>query len=157
MINKIFKKNTNKKIFHLHELVNTIIKNLKDNKVNHLVIEDLNIKNMTKKTTQNNKIQKIGKKNTKEMKKNILQISLGLFVEILKYKCCSNEIYLELVNPELTSKTCNHCGNIKSNMDVTIREYNCSECHYINDRDYNSVLNILDKSKYTKNKKKIVK
>jgi len=69
---------------------------------------------MTKKTSNKNKIQLLGKKKTKEMKKNILQISLGLFIEILKYKCAYNEIYLEEVSPELTSKTCNNYGSINN-------------------------------------------
>ena len=82
------------------------------------------------------------------MKKNILQISLGLFIQILKYKCAENEIYLEEVLPELTTQTCNNCGTINK-LSITNRIYNC-ECGYKNPRDYNSVLNILDKSIYLK-------
>ena len=84
-INKFHEKNTNIKIFKLHGLVNEIICYLKKNKINHIVIEDLNIKNMTKKSKGKIKdkiTKKIGKSKVKEMKKNILQISLGLFVEV---------------------------------------------------------------------------
>lgn len=145
-INKINSKNTNKKIYNLHEIVNSIILELKNNKINHLVIENLNIKSMTEKTTKNNSIKLLGKSKTKEMKKNILQISFNLFVNILKYKCAINEIYLELIDPTNTSKQCNNCGNIKEDLNLSNRDYICNECDYINDRDYNSILNIIDKS-----------
>ena len=145
-INKINSKNTNKKLFNLHELVNEIILDLKKSKINHLVVEKLDVKSMTEKTTSTNFVKIIGKSKTKEMKKNILQISFNLFVNILKYKCALNEIYLELIDPKNTSKQCNNCGNIKKELDVTQRDYICNECNYENDRDYNSVLNILQKS-----------
>ena len=103
---------------------------------------------MTKKTTNKNKIKLLGKNKTKEMKKNILQISFALFVEILKYKCAYNEIYLELVGPEYTSQTCNNCGNINSMLNLSNREHECKECGYKAPRDYNSLLNILVKSEY---------
>jgi len=147
-INKIYQKNTDRKIYKLHEIVNEIIADLKEKNINHLVIEDLNVKKMTEKTTHKNKIKLLGKEKTKSMKKNILQISFALFVEILKYKCAYNEIYLELVAPEYTSKTCNNCGNIDNNQELSNREYSCKECGYKNPRDYNSVLNILCKSLY---------
>ena len=54
---------------------------------------------------------------------------------------------LEKIAPELTSKTCNYCGNIKK-LSIKDREYHCLECGYKNPRDYNAVLNILDKSIY---------
>ena len=61
---------------------------------------------------------------------------------------CIYEIYLEEVSPGLTSKTCNNCGSINNDLTLENRDYNCLECGYSNDRDYNATLNILDKSIY---------
>jgi len=68
-----------------------------------------------------------------------------MLVNILKYKCAINEIYLKEVNPKNTSKTCNKCGNIKSSEEQSVidKTYDCSICNNICDRDYNSILNIL--------------
>lgn len=88
---------------------------------------------MTIKTTNKNKIKLLGKEKTKAMKKNILHNSYKKLSLILKYKCAINEIYFSEVNPKNTSKDCSNCGNTK-----TEEEQNLS------DRDYNSVLNILN-------------
>jgi putative transposase len=143
-INKIHKKNSDKKTHNLHALVNAITAKLKEERINHLVIEDLGVKEMTGKK---NVIPLLGKSKSKEMKKNMLQVSFNLFKQILEYKCAYNEIYLETINPANTSKACNHCGNIKT-LELKDRRYECGECGYENNRDYNAVLNILDKSEY---------
>jgi len=49
-INKIFTKNTNLKLYNLHKIANNIIKTIKDDNRNLLIVEDLNIKSMTKKS-----------------------------------------------------------------------------------------------------------
>lgn len=148
-INKLFIKNTNKKMFNLHQLTNEIIKDIKENGYNTLVVEDLNIKQMTIKTTQKNKIKLLGKKKTKEMKKNILQISFGKLLNILKYKCAENEIYFIKVDPKYTSKTCCKCKNINHKLNLSNRIYDCIKCDNIMDRDLNSCNNIIFKGMET--------
>ena len=99
-INKIFTKNTNLKLHNLHKIANNIIKTIKDNNRNLLIVEDLNIKSMTKKSKgkeKSNIAKVIGKHNEKEMKKNILQSSFGLLLQILEYKCAENEIYFKRI------------------------------------------------------------
>jgi len=147
-INKIKEKNKNKKTYNLHKIVNSIIQELKDNSINHLVVEDLNVKAMTIKTTNNNKIKLLGKEKTKSMKKNILQISFGLLINILKYKCADNEIYFELINPTNTSKDCCKCGTTNKNLQLKDRIYECinPNCNNQIDRDLNSCFNIYNKS-----------
>ena len=48
-INKLYAKNNNKKNFNLHALTNQILKEIKDRKLNCLIVEDLNVKEMTSK------------------------------------------------------------------------------------------------------------
>ena len=143
-INKHFTKNTNIKLYYLHNLANEIIKSIKEKKANTLFLEDLDIKSMTNK---NNVNETIGKKKTKSMKKNILQSSWGMFLQILKYKCAENEIYFNQIDPKNTTKQCSNCDYIKSKdeMNITIREYICENCNNKLPRDVNSVLNVLKK------------
>lgn len=141
-INKIKEKNSNKKLYNLHQIVNEIINLIKENKCNHLIMENLNVKQMTSKK---NVIKKIGKKKSKSMKKNILHISFGIFKDILKYKCANNEIYLSEIEPHYTSKSCSCCNTINNDLNITQRMFKCNECGTEIDRDYNSVLNILNK------------
>ncbi len=100
-LNKISTKNYNKKVFLLHQIVNEIINFMKDNNYNHIVMEDLDVKQMTSKDNVN---KTIGKKKTKSMRKNILQISFSIFKYILTYKCAINGVYVSLVDPKNTSK-----------------------------------------------------
>ena len=79
-INKIYTKNRNKKVFMLHKIVNEIISFMNKGKYNHLIMEDLNVKEMTSKDNVN---KTIGKRKSKTMKKNILQISFSMFKYIL--------------------------------------------------------------------------
>ena len=73
-INKLSDSISNKRDFNLHQLINELITFLKENKINHLVIEDLDVKSMTSKENINSFL---GKSKTKSMRKNILDISFG--------------------------------------------------------------------------------
>jgi putative transposase len=142
-INNLNDKITNKRDFNLHQLINEVITYLKDNKINHLVIEDLDVKSMISKENINSFL---GKSKTKSMRKNILDISFGRMINIIRYKCAMNNIYLSSVDPKNTSKMCSNkkCNNIKD-LNLLDRIYNCEECGLNIDRDYNSALNIEQK------------
>lgn len=43
-----------------------------------------------------------------------------------------------------SSKTCNHCGTIKKDLRLSDRVYKCSECGYVEDRDFNAAKNLRD-------------
>ncbi len=140
-INKIHTKNHNIKVFQLHKLVNEILFFLRENNLNHIIMEKLNVKEMTKK----GKINKvIGKKNSIAMKRNILQISFHMLKEIITYKSANFGVYVSFVDPKNTSKTCSACGKIDNELNLTKRIYNCG-CGLSLSRDYNACLNILNK------------
>ena len=42
-----------------------------------------------------------------------------------------------------SSKTCSHCGAIKSDLKITDRVYKCPHCGAVLDRDYNAALNLM--------------
>ncbi len=139
-INKIHTKNCNIKVFALHNLVNQILTFIKSKNINHIIMENLNVKQMTSRDNVN---KMIGKSRSKTMKKNILHISFNMFKQILTYKCAMNGVYVSLVDPKNTSKSCSKCGNIDNQLNITKRVYKCKHCGLILDRDYNACLNIL--------------
>ncbi|KKM77808.1 hypothetical protein LCGC14_1366220 [marine sediment metagenome] len=76
--------------------------------------------------------------------KSIFDVSWSKFVEFLKYK--AGWYGRELVQIDKffpSSKTCSGCGNIKKDLTLKDREYVCSSCGLVIDRDYNASLNIL--------------
>jgi len=41
-----------------------------------------------------------------------------------------------------SSKTCNHCGHVLKELDLSVRVWRCPSCNSVNDRDENAALNI---------------
>ena len=94
-----------------------------------ICLEDLQVKNMVK----NHKLAK-----------SISDCSWSKFVELVKYKC--DWYGRELVQIDKffpSSKLCSNCGNIKKDLTLKDREYQCGLCKITIDRDYNASLNIL--------------
>jgi len=121
---KLHEKIRNQRLDFLHKLSTKLIN---ENQV--ICLEDLQVKNMVK----NHKLAK-----------SISDVSWSKFVELLKYK--SDWYGRELVQIDKffpSSKTCSNCGNIKKDLTLKDREYNCSSCGLSIDRDYNAALNIL--------------
>ena len=140
-INKIHTKNHNIKVFQLHKLVNDILLFLRENNLNHIIMEKLNVKEMTKRGKVN---KVIGKKNSIAMKRNILHVSFHMLKEIITYKSANFGVYVSFVDPKNTSKTCSACGKIDKELNLTKRIYNCG-CGLSISRDYNACINILNK------------
>ena len=92
-------------------------------------IEDLNVKGMIK----NHKLSK-----------HITDASWGTFVTLLQYKCDWYGKGLVKVNRFYpSSKTCGDCGWINQNLKLSDREWTCTSCGVIHDRDVNASRNIL--------------
>ena len=122
---RIHQKISNQRLDFLHKLSTKLIN---ENQV--ICLEDLQVKNMVK----NHKLAK-----------SISDVSWSKFVELLKYKCDwygRELIQIDKFFP--SSKTCSSCGNIKTDLTLKDREYNCSACGRTIDRDYNASLNILE-------------
>ena len=93
-----------------------------------IVLEDLNVSGMLK---------------NKHLAKAIQQQSLAEFARILEYKAKLNNIeviYADSFYP--SSKTCSHCGAIKSDLKLSDRTFVCNECGLEIDRDLNASLNL---------------
>jgi len=125
VVYKIHQKIRNQRLDFLHKLSTKLIN---ENQV--ICLEDLQVKNMVKNHC---------------LAKSISDVSWSKFVELLKYK--ANWYGRELVKIDKffpSSKTCSNCGNIKKDLTLKDREYQCNSCGITLDRDYNSSLNILE-------------
>jgi putative transposase len=121
---RIYKKITNSRLDNLHKVSTELIK-----KYDTIILEDLNIKGMIK----NHKLSK-----------HITDASWGKFVELLTYKAKWNNkniIHIDRFFP--SSKTCNKCGYINQDLNLSVREWTCNACHSHHDRDINASINIL--------------
>ena len=140
IINKRYKKIRNYRNDYLHKFVNSLLENLLARGVNHVVVEKLDIKQMTSKE---NVVKLMGEARSKAMRKNILALAPSQLYDILEYKCTIRELYFSKVDPKNTSKTCSSCGTIKQVLTLRDRIYDCNNCGVSMDRDYNACLNIL--------------
>ena len=83
----------------------------------------------------------------------MIDVSISKFYEILGYKCEWYGINLIKIGRfEASSKTCNNCGHVNSNLTLADRTFNCPECKTSIDRDRNASLNIKDWGLHPKNK-----
>ncbi|BEG56595.1 hypothetical protein NHP21005_02830 [Helicobacter sp. NHP21005] len=101
------------------------------------VVEDLQVKNMTKRAKLKNVKQKGG------LNRSILNASFYQITKFLEYKQQHNGKPFVKVPPQYTSKTCHHCGNINHQLKLSHREYCCLVCGYTEHRDINAAKNIL--------------
>ncbi|MDH5062364.1 transposase [Clostridium perfringens] len=108
---------------YLHKTTISIVKT----KPYRVVIEDLNIKGMMKNKHLSDSIRKQG---------------FYEFKRQLEYKC--KFIGIELVVADRfypSSKTCSQCGEVKKDLKLKDRVYNCS-CGLSIDRDLNASINL---------------
>ncbi|MEM0142664.1 MAG: transposase [Candidatus Parvarchaeum sp.] len=94
-----------------------------------VAIEDLNIQGMAR---------------DHHLSKSILEQGWGEFRTMLKYKLQWRNAELIMIGRfEPSSKMCSKCGNIKHDLKLSDRIYNCNVCGLSMDRDMNAAINIL--------------
>jgi putative transposase len=81
-------------------------------------------------------------KNTRSMRRNIMDASWGMFIAQLKNKAEEAGFPVVLVNPKGTSQHCSDCGTLVRKA-LNIRIHECPVCGLVMDRDENSARNIL--------------
>ena len=94
-----------------------------------IVLESLNVQGMMK---------------NRHLSKAIQQQSLYEFKRQIEYKCLWNNIrFVQADKWYPSSKTCSECGSIKKNLKLSNREYVCTECGCVIDRDFNASINLM--------------
>ena len=131
-LNKIYERSGNLKKDSYHKISANLIKEF-----DLIAVEDLQIKNMTKRAKLKNVKAKPG------LNKAILNTSFYQFTQMLEYKLKHNGKFFVKINPQYTSKTCSICGHIKENLTLKDRTYLCENCGNTLHRDTNAALNIL--------------
>ena len=107
----------------LHKVSNNIVSNY-----DVICLEDLNIKGMIK---------------NRKLSKHIADASWGTFVRFVEYKANWNDKTVVKINRWYpSSKTCNVCGYINQDLNLSNREWTCENGHKL-DRDLNASINIL--------------
>ncbi len=99
------------------------------NNYNLIALEDLQIQNMLQ---------------NKYLTKSISDSSWSKFIQMLEYKAESAGVQVIKVDPKGTTQECSNCGKIVKKK-LSDREHNC-DCGLKINRDYNSSINILNKS-----------
>ena len=143
-LQRAYQKLRNARKYYTH----LITKEITDN--NDLIaVENLNTNNM------------IEEASTKNFRKKILDSSMREVLRQIKYKSLwKNKKVIEASRYFKSSQRCSHCGNINSGTkNLSVRKWECSKCHSINDRDINASINILMEGieKYYKEHLELVK
>ena len=121
---KVHEKITNSRNDMQHKVSSKLVKDY-----DLIAIEDLNVKGMVK----NHKLSKA-----------ISDVAWSSFVSKLKYKAewyGREVIVIDRFYP--SSKTCSCCDHVKENLSLEERNWTCSKCNTIHDRDVNASKNIL--------------
>ncbi len=131
---KLHEKIKNQREDYLHKVTHQLTNK---SQVSAYCIEGLNVKGMM----SNHKLARA-----------LSDVSISRFYEMLKYKCEWNGInVLTIGRFEPSSKMCSKCGNVKKELSLSERVYNCSECGYQEDRDVNAALNVKSMALHPKN------
>ena len=128
-------KRTKKKLAKLHEDVVNKRKDflhkvstqlIRENQT--IAIETLSVKNMVK---------------NHNLAQAITDVSWSTFVSMLEYKAdWYGKNILRIGRFAPSSKTCSNCGNINKELQLKDREWTCSSCSTVIDRDVNAAINI---------------
>lgn len=123
-IAKIFVKLRNIRVNYIRH----VVKDIMDQEPTKVVMENLAIKNLTK---------------NKHLRRSIESALWGEFMKQVSDKC--EEMGVEFVKAERTfpsSKMCSTCGEVKKELALTERTYNCGKCGTSIDRDLNAAINL---------------
>ncbi len=130
LVKSIHAKITNSRRDNLHKLSTRIVREF-----DYIAVGDVNSSGLAK----------------TKMAKSVLDASWSGFRAMLAYKSVREGAWYEEVSERFTTQVCSCCGcnpdsSPKGRADLGIREWVCSDCGAVHDRDVNSALNILLRS-----------
>ncbi len=123
MVAKTHERTTNKRNDFIHKVSTAITK-----RFDTIVIETLNIRGMKK---------------NHNLAKAISNASWNKLFQSLKYKAeKQGKNVIEIGMFEKSSKTCSVCGHVNKGLTLKEREWECTNCNTLLDRDINAAINI---------------
>ena len=127
-LSKLHEHISNQRYDFLHKLSSSITKNY-----DVIGVEDINMINMSQSL-------KLGK--------STMDNAFGMFRDMLQYKQDRQPFHI-VVRADMwfcSSKMCHRCGNIKKDLRLSDRVYNCPSCGLTIDRDYNAAINLRNEA-----------
>lgn len=137
-INKIHRKIAQIRLDYLHKISTYLVNNHAN-----IIVEKLNVKNMTKSAKGDSENHGKNVKQKRGLNRSILEQGWGIFKILLSYKSQWYNSHLEEVNPKNTSLRCCQCGKIHKNNRQQQAVFKCTECGFGINADFNAALNIL--------------
>jgi putative transposase len=122
---KLHEKVANQRRDFLHKLSSELVSSF-----DVVCIEDLDMKAMSQRLN---------------LGKSVFDNSWGMFTTFLRYKLDNEgKMLIKIDKWYPSSKRCNECGFINSELQLSDRKWVCSNCGNLIDRDYNAAKNIKD-------------
>jgi len=128
---------TNKRKNFLHQVSNRITN---ENQV--IVIENLKIKNMSKKAKGSVENPNMRASAKSGLNRSITQQSWGMFFTMLEYKAIKKGGEVIKIDPKYTSQKCSKCGHISKQNRQSQSKFVCTSCGFSTNADYNASINI---------------
>ena len=129
-------KNNRRSKWYLEQLVNELLDYCEEKSYNHIVMENLNLKET-----------KSEAKNKDGINYNRLASLLHLndIKHVIKKLANKRDIAVSWVNPKYTSQQCPICGHINKNNRITQEVFCCEKCFHNNNADINAAVNIKNR------------
>ena len=139
-------KTTNKRKDFLQKLSTKFVS---ENQATSFCVEDLGVKNMSKrakkKLNESGVAQPNGQAAKSGLNKSIRDAGWSEFVRMLAYKCeWAGKNLIKIGRFEPSSKTCNACKTVNETLTLKDRSWTCEACGAKHDRDINAAKNIRD-------------
>ena len=129
-------KNNRRSKWYLEQVVNELIKYCKENNYNHIVMENLNLKNTKTFAKDSNGIN---------YNRIVSLLHLNDIKNIIRRIANKNDIMVSFVNPKYTSQQCPICGHISKNNRITQEIFCCEKCYHNDNADINAAINIKNR------------
>ena len=137
-INKLNRKIAQIRLDYLHKISTYLVNNHAN-----IIVEKLNVKNMTKSAKGDSDNHGKNVKQKSGLNRSILEQGWGLFKILLSYKSQWYNSHFEEVNPRNTSRRCCQCGKTHKDNRQQQAVFKCTECGFGTNADFNAALNIL--------------
>ena len=141
-------KNNRRSKWYLEQLVNELLSYCEEKGYNHIVMENLNLKE-----------NKSEAKNKDGINYNRVASLLRLnnIKHVIKRLANKRDIAVSWVNPKYTSQQCPICGHINKDNRITQEVFCCENCFHNNNADINAAINIKNRMEIKEYKNLLMK